>query len=144
MKGQVQNMTLLFGSLIPPCSLSCPEANGKAMEKPWESHGTAVVHTGSRHCPATLGHPQRHKQWHLGSLSSVQQPSLFLTFNGQLYSFQMFFSPGGIEGQQVRGRFGEQVQVYCCNMTVFVAAVLTHALRLLCQDQSDQQGRFSL
>lgn len=113
MEGQVHNVTLLFGNLTPPCSLSCPEADGKAMEKPWKGHGKAmgkpwkshgktVVHTGSRHCPATLGHPQRHKQWHLGSLSSVQQPSLFLTFNGQLYSFQMFFSPGGIEGQQVR------------------------------------------
>lgn len=135
MKGQVQNMTLLFGSLTPPCSLSCPEADGKAMEKPW-----------FRQAPGTA---QRHSDIPKGTNSgtSVLFPQssnhlLFLTFNGQLYSFQMFFSPGGIEGQQVRSIWRASSSLllqYDC-----VAAVLTHALRLLCQDQSDQQGRFSL
>lgn len=78
-----------------------PQLTQKRMEKTWFTQMCLVL----QHCPTTLGHPKRHKWRHLCSLSSVpglREPSLFLTFNGQLYSFQMFFSPGGIEGQQVR------------------------------------------
>lgn len=46
MKGQVQNVTLLFGSLTLPCSLSCLKVDGKAMEKLWftQAPGTAQQH----------------------------------------------------------------------------------------------------